>query len=805
MATSMGSPPPKNTTADDAAVKPSTSEPTAMPPPPPRLSNPSKPEPAAELSQGRQEEAELNTNSSISPGNSDQASNSSENPSNGETKQEQPNSNSAVPYKIPPWSAPPGHEFFLEVLKDGAIIDRYDEFVLSYASAVSNFRHEKGAYMFGRVDICDFVLEHPTISRFHAVLQFKSDRGVYLYDLGSTHGTFINKNQVKKRIYVDLHVGDVLRFGHSSRLYIFQGPSELMPPEADLKRLRKAKMQQETKDMEASLLRAKIEASHADGISWGMGEDAEEELEDEAEEITWQTYKGQLTEKQEKTRDKVIKRLEKIAHMKKEIDAIRAKDIAQGGLTQGQQTQIARNEQRTSQIMEELENLEETLNESIRESIGAKAGKLPRGKHKGPMGDDEEDYMSSNDDDDFYDRTKKSSKPKNGESQSVETADSLLDKKDALVKQIEDKEKLLADEDKSAAVNEIAEAGDALDAYMSAVSSQLVKAIKSTHAVVPLSSPLPLTFLVIMCLFHLSASSPPPFQWPQLLFSDKKGKIQKDLSTLQSELDRIVYLLRIADPSGEAVRKRQSKDLKPKMTIEKPVSHAGNKSAPETNKKIDPSPVKSKTSVPEVSLVKTMKEKATVKAKSEPDSTKDEPEFTNNESTSTAYTVAKPQWLGAVDDIKKQEPVLKPTETQESDEFVDYKDRTSILNKPDSADGIEDAAPGLIIRKRKQVGPSKASDAVDSETAAASHFKAEDAVALLLKHSKGYHAADDEDGAATEDVPENEEKEKTGGKKKKVLGPEKPSFLDEPDYSSWVPPKGQSGDGRTSLNDRFGY
>lgn len=36
--------------------------------------------------------------------------------------------------------------------------------------------------------------------------------------------------------------------------------------------------------------------------------------------------------------------------MKKEIDAIRAKDIAQGGLTQGQQTQIARNEQRITQV-----------------------------------------------------------------------------------------------------------------------------------------------------------------------------------------------------------------------------------------------------------------------------------------------------------------------------------------------------------------------------------------------------------------------------------------------------------------------
>lgn len=36
--------------------------------------------------------------------------------------------------------------------------------------------------------------------------------------------------------------------------------------------------------------------------------------------------------------------------MKKEINSIRVKDISQGGLTQGQQTQIARNEQRISQV-----------------------------------------------------------------------------------------------------------------------------------------------------------------------------------------------------------------------------------------------------------------------------------------------------------------------------------------------------------------------------------------------------------------------------------------------------------------------
>lgn len=43
--------------------------------------------------------------------------------------------------------------------------------------------------------------------------------------------------------------------------------------------------------------------------------------------------------------------------------------------------------------MEELENLEETLNESIRESVGARTGKLSHGKTRGTLEDDEEDYL----------------------------------------------------------------------------------------------------------------------------------------------------------------------------------------------------------------------------------------------------------------------------------------------------------------------------------------------------------------------------------------------------------------------------
>jgi len=56
-------------------------------------------------------------------------------------------------------------------------------------------------------------MAHPTISRFHAVLQYRStfstsdeNRGFYLYDLDSTHGTFLNRLRIKPKTYVKVHV-----------------------------------------------------------------------------------------------------------------------------------------------------------------------------------------------------------------------------------------------------------------------------------------------------------------------------------------------------------------------------------------------------------------------------------------------------------------------------------------------------------------------------------------------------------------------------------------------------------------------
>ncbi|CAJ2669212.1 unnamed protein product [Trifolium pratense] len=810
MTNSMGPPPPKNPNPNPHSSQSTTNQPPLSPPPSNSTTNSSLPEqlpPSDSTTNSSFPEppppSDSTTNSSLPkklppsdsttnssfpeppPPPSDSTTNSlfPEPPPPSDFKTPKPSQGVAVPYKIPNWSAAPCHEFYLEVLKDGSIIDKFNV-------------HEKGAYMFGRFDLCDFVLEHPTISRFHAVIQFKRRGDAYLYDLGSTHGTFLNKNQVEKNTYIDLHVGDVIRFGRSSRIFILQGPSELMPPETNVKLKREMKMREVMRDREASLRRAKLEASAAEGISWGMGEDAIEEDEDDVEEITWQSYKGQLTEKQEKTREKIIKRMEKIGNMKKEINAIRVKDISQGGLTQGQQTQIARNEQRMAQILEELENLEETLNDSIKESLGARTGKPSHGKKKGAV-EEEEDYFSDDDDDDdeFYDRTKKKpSQKKPGDNQSIETAETLLDKRDTIVKEMDEKNELLMTEKNrmlSESTTQQAEVDDSLDAYMSGLSSQLVY--------------------------------------------DKSAKLENELATLQSELDRISYLLKIADPTGEAAKKRELKALEPKPEKPEEVASTIMKKPPaETQKSSEPC-AKEDNNKPHVETqkfsdacvtasdnkphVETQKiSVACVKAddsvnEAKPAATtvdldKSQPGHDKSETENAVFVVPKPQWLGAVedrvtDDKQQLATSLHPHEMDESDQFVDYKDRNKILGGDDDASTslesrIQSAAPGLILRKRKQVettGTSSSDASQQSMSSTSGEQTAEDAVALLLKYKKGLYAAAD-------DV-RDESKEK---RPKRVLGPEKPSFLtDETNNATWVPPKGQSGDGRTSLNDKYGY
>ena len=120
-----------------------------------------------------------------------------------------------LPYKEPSWSGIPEELYSLEVLKNGCIISTID-------------LTSKPFHVFGRLPNCDVSLEHPSVSRYHAVIQHKtsdtsnSEKGFYIYDLGSTHGTIVNKSPLEPRRYYRLRVGYVFKFGGSSRLFILQ-------------------------------------------------------------------------------------------------------------------------------------------------------------------------------------------------------------------------------------------------------------------------------------------------------------------------------------------------------------------------------------------------------------------------------------------------------------------------------------------------------------------------------------------------------------------------------------------------------
>lgn len=137
-----------------------------------------------------------------------------------------------LPYTEPHWSTSPIEPYFLSVIKNGTVVQEIN---------IST----KPFHVFGRLPCCDVPLEHPSLSRYHAILQYHphmednsttsdqelsstlfstnpKEAGFYVYDLGSTHGTFINKSQINPRCYYRLRVGQMVKFGGSSRMFLLE-------------------------------------------------------------------------------------------------------------------------------------------------------------------------------------------------------------------------------------------------------------------------------------------------------------------------------------------------------------------------------------------------------------------------------------------------------------------------------------------------------------------------------------------------------------------------------------------------------
>lgn len=144
----MGPPPPKipvtaaTSEAGEAATSTSAPHPQAsqnhaekkvpMGPPPPRVSVPAEPRsaPPSVAQTDKQEHGQpvpADTNISNSGENVPEAANSAATDGlRAKPQKEDSTVRSSIPYTIPTWSEPPGQPYFMEVLKDGVIVDHLD-------------------------------------------------------------------------------------------------------------------------------------------------------------------------------------------------------------------------------------------------------------------------------------------------------------------------------------------------------------------------------------------------------------------------------------------------------------------------------------------------------------------------------------------------------------------------------------------------------------------------------------------------------------------------------------------------------
>lgn len=147
------------------------------------------------------------------------------NQGSGNNKKEENNKNKKVLYQEPV-DACLGTEWYLFVFKDEQIVS---EVALD----------QKSCYQLGRdADYSDIHLAHESCSKHHAVLQFRdhtqlfrdenqlfskgsnSGPNLFLMDLNSTHGTFLNDARIEPMRFYQVMSKDHVRFAASSRDYL---------------------------------------------------------------------------------------------------------------------------------------------------------------------------------------------------------------------------------------------------------------------------------------------------------------------------------------------------------------------------------------------------------------------------------------------------------------------------------------------------------------------------------------------------------------------------------------------------------
>ena len=78
-------------------------------------------------------------------------------------------------------------------------------------------------FSIGRARECDFVIDSPDVSRLHARFDFDHQQ-VYIMDLGSTNGTYLNNHPLEPNKQAKLRAGDEINIGNVA-LLLFDDPA----------------------------------------------------------------------------------------------------------------------------------------------------------------------------------------------------------------------------------------------------------------------------------------------------------------------------------------------------------------------------------------------------------------------------------------------------------------------------------------------------------------------------------------------------------------------------------------------------
>lgn len=99
--------------------------------------------------------------------------------------------------------------------------------------------YKQSAYLLGKDrNVCDIPFDHASISSQHCVLQYRqivktNEFGeatqkikLYIIDLESSNGTFVNNEKIPQSRYYEVKIGDVIKLGASTREIVLMAAPE---------------------------------------------------------------------------------------------------------------------------------------------------------------------------------------------------------------------------------------------------------------------------------------------------------------------------------------------------------------------------------------------------------------------------------------------------------------------------------------------------------------------------------------------------------------------------------------------------